>query len=130
MSLVPAGSRYLLVAATCMIAHNLIVIGADSIGIAMPIAVFISFCVVVLLGFALHSRYTFAVKGDGRSLIRYAAAMALNVPLNILLLWLMLELMRWPMTIASPAATIVMLAVNFFASRWAIAARDPSGAAA
>jgi putative flippase GtrA len=123
MSFITAGSRYLVVAAICMIAHNLIVIGGDSAGLQMPVAVFISFCVVVLLGFALHSRYTFSVKGDGRSLLRYTAAMALNLPFNILLLWLLFDLMRWPMVVASPVATLIMLAVNFFASRWAIAPR-------
>lgn len=129
MSLIPAGSRYLMVAAICMITHNAIVIGGDAAGLAMPVAVFISFCVVVLLGFVLHSRFTFAVKSDGRSLIRYTAAMALNLPLNIALLWLLFERMHWPMIIASPVATIVMLVVNFFASRWAIAARRPGEAA-
>ena len=130
MSLVPAGSRYLAVAAICMIAHNLIVIGGDLAGLFMPVAVCISFCVVVLLGFALHSRYTFAVKGGGRSLLRYTAAMALNLPFNIVLLWLLFDLMAWPMVVASPVATLVMLAVNFFASHWAIAARRPGSEAA
>jgi putative flippase GtrA len=130
MSLIPTGSRYLVVAAICMITHNAIVIGGDAVGIVMPVAVSISFGIVVLLGFFLHSRYTFAVKGDGRSLLRYTAAMALNLPLNILLLWLLFDLMRWPMVVASPVATIVMLAVNFFASRWAITARGPGGEAA
>jgi putative flippase GtrA len=127
VSLIPTGSRYLVVAAICMITHNLIVIGGDAAGLYMPVAVCISFCVVVLLGFVLHSRYTFAVKGDGRSLLRYTAAMALNLPLNILLLWLLFDLMRWPMIIASPVATLVLLAVNFFASRWAITAHRPGG---
>jgi putative flippase GtrA len=130
MSLIPTGSRYLVVAAICMVTHNAIVIGGDALGLYMPLAVTISFCVVVLLGFVLHSRFTFSVKGDARSLLRYTAAMALNLPLNILLLWLLFDLMRWPMVVASPVATVVMLAVNFFASRWAIAARGPGGEAA
>ena len=123
MSLIPTGSRYLVVAAICMVTHNLIVIGGDAAGLAMPVAVTISFCLVVLLGFALHSRYTFSVKGDLKSLGRYTAAMALNLPFNIALLWLLSELTHWPMDIRSPVATVVMLAVNFFASRWAIAGR-------
>jgi putative flippase GtrA len=130
MSLVPNGSRYLVVAAICMISHNLIVIGGDAAGIPMPVAVTISFCIVVLIGFVLHSRYTFSVKGDVRSLLRYTAAMALNLPLNIALLWLLFEQLHWPMLIASPVATLVLLIVNFFASRWAIAGRDPKGRAA
>jgi putative flippase GtrA len=117
----PLISRYALTAAACMILHNIIMISGDAAGLAMPVAVFISFCLCVLLGFALHSRYTFAVEGDARGLLRYTFAMAANVPLTIALLWFFLTLLSLPMAAASPAATAVLLVVNFFASRWAIA---------
>ena len=119
--------RYGLVAATCMGAHNLVMIVADRVGVVMPLAVLISFCLVVLLGFALHSRFTFAVRGDLASLLRYAAAMAANLPLTILLLWLLADLLCWPMALAAPVATIVLVVVNFFASRWAIVSRARQG---
>ena len=120
-------SRYALTAAACMIMHNVIMIGGDAIGLAMPVSVLLSFCICVLLGFGLHSRYTFAVRGDGPALLRYTLAMAANVPLTILLLWFFFTLLRLPMTIASPGATLVLLAVNFFASRWAIAGSGRQG---
>jgi putative flippase GtrA len=123
----PVISRYALTAAACMIMHNVIMIAGDAAGLAMPVAVLLSFCVCVLLGFALHSRYTFAVRGDGAGLLRYTLAMAANVPLTILLLWLFLTFLRLPMAVASPAATLVLLVVNFFASRWAIAGRGRQG---
>jgi len=126
----PVISRYALTAAACMIMHNVIMIAGDAAGLAMPVAVLLSFCVCVLLGFALHSRYTFAVRGDGAGLLRYTLAMAANVPLTILLLWLFFTFLRLPMAVASPAATLVLLVVNFFASRWAIAGRRRQGTAA
>jgi len=126
MSALPVAPRYILVAGACMVAHNAIMIGGDAAGLAMPVAVAVSFCVCVLLGFALHSRFTFAAKGEARALLRYTAAMALNLPATILLLWLFFALLRWPMALAAPAGTLVLLIVNFFASRWAIAARRPA----
>ncbi|HYD12651.1 MAG TPA: GtrA family protein [Allosphingosinicella sp.] len=116
----PLASRYALTAAACMVTHNLVMIAGDAAGIVMPVAVLLSFCLCVLLGFFLHSRYTFAVAGDARSLLRYTVAMAANVPLTIVLLWLFLVSLHLPMAAASPAATLVLLVVNFFASRWAI----------
>ena len=116
----PVISRYALTAAACMVMHNVIMIGGDAVGLVMPVCVLLSFCVCVLLGFALHSRYTFAVRGDGPALLRYTIAMAANVPLTILLLWFFFTLLRLPMALASPGATLVLLVVNFFASRWAI----------
>jgi putative flippase GtrA len=119
--------RYGLVAALCMATHNLVMIAADRAGVAMPVAVLLSFGLVLLLGFALHSRFTFAVRGDLASLLRYAAAMAANLPLTILLLWLLVDLLAWPMVLAAPVATIVLVVVNYFASRWAIVSRARKG---
>lgn len=120
--------RYGLVASVCMITHNVVMIAGDGIGLAWPLAVAISFGIVVLIGFVLHSRYTFSVGGDVRALFRYTLAMASNLPLTILLFWLLVDQLAWPMAVAAPVATVVMLAVNFFASRWAIVPRRQHGA--
>ena len=127
---VPTAYRYVLVSGTCLVVHNIVMIAGDSAGFAMPISLTTSFCIVVLLGFWLHSRFTFAVRGGAASLLRYTAAMATNLPLTFILLWLFAEMLRWPMIVAAPAATLILVIVNFFASRWAIGSRRPHGAEA
>jgi putative flippase GtrA len=122
--------RYGAVAGICMVAHNLIVIGASRAGMAMPVAVTISFGAVAALGFVLHSRFTFAVPGHPGSFLRYVAGMASNLPLTILLLWVLADLLRLPMEAAAPAGTALLVAVNFFISRWAITSGPRNGAPA
>ena len=112
--------RYGLVSGLCLVVHNAIMIGGDRLGLVMPASVGISFVTVVLIGFVLHSRYTFAVTRGAGSLLRYTVAMAANVPLTLVLLWLFTAVLHWPMTVASPVATLVLIVINFFASRWAI----------
>jgi hypothetical protein len=43
----------------------------------------------------------------------YGAAMALNLPLSIALLFMLISLAGLPMTIAAPAATILLTAFNY-----------------
>jgi putative flippase GtrA len=121
------GGRYALVAGCCLVTHNLVMILGDHAGAPMPPLLLISFGVVVLLGFTLHSRFTFETQSDGRSLLRYTGAMAANLPVTFVLLWLFLNLFGWPMVIASPATTALMLILNFFASQWAITAGRQKG---
>lgn len=127
MSPVLVGGRYALVAGACLVTHNLVMIVGDQAGIAMPLLVVLSFAIVVVLGFSLHSRFTFAVQADARSLLRYAGAMAANMPVTIALLWLFCTILHWPMAIAAPTATVLLVVANFFASQWAIVAGRERG---
>lgn len=120
--------RYALVSAVCLLTHNLVLILGSWAGLVMPVAVALSFCTVLLLGFTLHARFTFAVHGDVRAFLRYAAAMAGNVPLTLLLLWGMVDLGGWAMAIAAPVSTLVLVIFNFATSRWAMLRGAPEGA--
>lgn len=112
--------RYALVGAVCAVAHNLIVIGLDLWRVHYAAASVISYIVVVLLGFALHTRFTFAVTPGLRSFARYAVAMAANYPLTIGLLFVMVDVAHAPVSVAAPVATVVLVGWNYIASRWAI----------
>jgi putative flippase GtrA len=118
----PATSlRYVLVAAACLAMHNAIMIAGDWGGLSMLEAAVASFCIMVVLGYVLLSAFVFQGERTWRGFWRYTGVMAANFPLSTGLLWLFFDLADQPMAIAAPAATVVMVLVNYAASRWAIA---------
>ncbi len=123
--------RYLLVGGLCAAVHNAIMIGGAALGLHYVISTVASYVVVVVLGFLLHSHFTFSVGPELRSFLKYAAAMALNYPIWLVLMFLLNDRGGLPMAIASPVGTVLMLAWNFAVSRWAIlkpvTAAAPSG---
>ena len=127
MTALRTGTRYLLVAGVCMIAHVAVMIVADGAGMVMPAAMLLSFLLTGAIGFALHCRFTFAAAARDCAMLRYYLAMAPNLPASTLLLWVLNGLLGWPMPIAAPAGAVTMTLVNFLTSRWAITGR--SGAA-
>jgi putative flippase GtrA len=86
----------------------------------------ISYTVVVLLGFALHTRFTFLEKPELRAFAKYAAGLAFNYPIWVVLMFLLNDIARIPMLFSSPIGTGLMLVWNFAVSRWAILRRPGS----
>lgn len=120
MSVWRTPSRFVLVGLVCAVAHNAIMIGGDRAGLHYALASLVSYVVVVVLGFALHVRFTFQQTPSFGSFARYGVTMAANYPATIALLFLMCDLAHWPIAVAAPVATVLMMAWNFAASRWAI----------
>jgi putative flippase GtrA len=118
-------TRFAIVGLLCAVTHNAILLAADLWHIHYALSCAISFVVVVLLGFVLHIRYTFQRPATAPSFWRYAMSMAANYPATLALLFLMCDVIRWPVAIAAPTATALLFAANFFASRWAIVRRPP-----
>jgi putative flippase GtrA len=123
MSMPETGARYLAVSALCMATHVAIMIAADRAGIDLFPALALSFCTVVLLGYALHTRFTFAVARAPGGLVRYAGAMATALPLASAFLWIYSCLCGLPMWVAAPAGAATMLLVNYGAAHWALKRR-------
>lgn len=119
-------ARFLSVGLVCAGVHNAIVIGAGLAHIHYAVACAISYAVVVVLGFALHVRFTFEVAPTQPAFLRYAAGMAANYPITLALLFLMCDVGHWPVAIAAPLATVLLFVWNFLASRWAIAGAPAS----
>jgi putative flippase GtrA len=120
------GARYVAVSALCMATHVAIMIVADRAGIDLLPALALSFCTVVLVGYALHTRFTFAVARAPGGLLRYTGAMATTLPLASALLWLYSRWCGWPMWVAAPAGAATMLIVNYIAAHWALVRRPQS----
>lgn len=124
MSLFKTSTRYAIVGLICAAAHNAILLVADRWLIHYVASCVLSYVVVVVLGFALHVRFTFAQQPTWGAFQRYALSMAANYPITLVLLFLMRDRAGWPMAAAAPTATIVLFAWNYFASRWAIVGRQ------
>jgi putative flippase GtrA len=122
--------RFLLVGGLCALVHNAIMIGGAALGLHYVVSTLISYVVVVLLGFFLHSHFTFSVGPELRSFAKYALGMSLNYPFWLVLMFVFCNVGRLPMIIASPLGTCVMVLWNFAVSRWAILKRAPEPASA
>ncbi|PSJ41671.1 GtrA family protein [Allosphingosinicella deserti] len=124
MSMPAKSLRYLTVSAVCWVIHNATMIAGDAAGLPLLASIAASFAIVVVVGYLLHSRYTFETSNGPGSFVRYVLAMLPNFPLSAALLWLLSKAIGLPMVVAAPLATMVMLAVNYFGSRWAITMPD------
>jgi putative flippase GtrA len=124
MTAVGLPSRFLAVGLLCAVTHNAIMLGADRWHIHYAVSSAVSYAVVVLLGFALHVRFTFQQQPSLEAFWRYALSMAANYPFTLALLFILCDGAGLSVTIAAPVATVLMMAWNFLASRWAIVRRS------
>lgn len=111
---------YLLVGGTCALLNSAILVIGDRLHAPLAASIAASFTIVCLVGYLLHAAVTFGTPANRQGLLRYILAMAASLPLSVALLWLFARTLVWPMTIAAPAATAVMLVINFLLSRWAV----------
>lgn len=119
----PRLGSYGAIAALCIALHFIVMMTGDAIGVHYVFATTVSFVLCVLVGYALHSRYTFSVPPGTAGLARYTTAMALNFPLSIVTVWFFHDLLNQPMLVAAPASTLTTAIYNFLSSRWAITGR-------
>ena len=114
------------VSAICLGLHNLILIASDAAAIGYRCALLASFAIVVVVGFFLHSRYTFRTAMTWSGFARYAVALVANIPMQWVLLWALIDRIHLSMLTAAPVSTISMVAINFTASRWALRPSRPA----
>lgn len=111
---------YGLIAGLCALINIAILIAGDRMGMHFAVSTALSFAACVVVGYALHCRFTFNAPASRSGLARYTLAMALNYPIALLGVWLVHEFLRTPMIVAAPVVTFALTAYNFVSSRWAI----------
>ena len=111
---------YLLVSALCLVAHNLVINVMYGLGFHLISAVIVSFVVVVPIGYLFHCRLTFREQLYWFRFQKYAGAMAGNIPLSYINIWFLHEVAGLKIVWSSLSASIIMVAVNYLLSRWAI----------
>ena len=116
--------RFFMVGLTCALLHNAIMIVGDWFGLHYVASSFISFAIVVVVGYRLHSGWTFrAAERSGPSFARYALVASANLPMALAGMFLLVDLAGLTVPIASPLLTVVLFAMNFVGNRWALKAR-------
>ncbi len=116
--------RFLLVGGACAATYNAIVISGAWLGIHYLISTLFSYVVVVILGYLLHSRFTFVERTNLASFVRYAIAMAANLPLSLILMFSLCDVGGVSVAVASPVTTALLVVWNYGASRWAIGGKS------
>lgn len=116
--------RFLGVGLACAVLHNVIMIAGDAAGWHYAASSVVSLVVVTVFGYQLHSRWTFsdAVRSQ-TSFWRYAVTVSANYPLSLLGLFVFVDLLGVSVPVASLVVTVILLAFNFTANRWALRVR-------
>ena len=113
--------RFFTVGLACGLLHNAIMIGGDWLGLHYVASSFVSFAIVVAVGYWLHSGWTFPDASRGRMpFARYAFTMAANLPLSLAGMFALVDLAGLSVALAAPAVTVGLAAFNFAAGRWAL----------
>lgn len=113
-------AHYAAIAALCAALHFAVMMAGDALGVHYAVLVTLSFAACVVVGYLLHCRFSFGVAPQLPEFARYVAAMILNYPLTLLIIWLLHEAMGLSMLIAAPASTVLLTAYNFVSTRWAV----------
>jgi putative flippase GtrA len=114
--------RYGLVAGTCLVIHNTVVIAGDAAGLPLLLSVMLSFTVVVTVGYVLHSRVTFERSLTWGRFERYVVVAAMSIPASFVTLWFWSVALRLAMIWAAPIASLCTTLFNYLIYRWAITA--------
>lgn len=117
-------ARALAVGLTCALVHNAIMIAGDWIGLHYAVSLVFSFLIVVVIGYWLHSGWTFTAAVRSRSSFRrYAVVASANYPVSLAGMFVFVDLVGLSVPVASPIVTVLLFAMNFLGNRWALKAQ-------
>lgn len=118
--------KFLAVSGLCAILTNGLVILCVRWGLGTAAASALAFGPVLIVGYALHSLFTFSERGARLSLVRYAVSIALNFPIWTGGLFVLRDLLKVPIVIAAPVMTCLLFVWNFASANWAVLGRAPA----
>lgn len=106
-------SRYTQVGLLCALLNNLIVFAMDHAGYQYVAAVCAAFALVTLIGYLLHSTYTFGVSASRAGALRFVGASLTSFPLSLGSMFVMCGGMGLSASVAMPIATVLLFAWNY-----------------
>ncbi|MFI4973002.1 MAG: GtrA family protein [Caulobacterales bacterium] len=112
--------RYLIVAGLCAAVVNGVMIAGAALRVHYLASSLVAFAAAAVLGFVMHSRFTFSVATGLRSFIAYAGALLLNFPIWFLVMFVLCDLARTPVPVASVVDTLLLFGWNYLIARWTI----------
>lgn len=111
--------RFFTVGFACALLHNAIVIAGDWAGLHYAASLSCSLVIVGVLGYRLHTSWTFPwATRSPMSFARYAAIVSASYPVSLAGMFLFVDRLRLPVPVATPTVTILLAGVSFFANRW------------
>lgn len=116
--------RYLWGGAICALLHNALVIGLASAAIPYAVALVVSFCITVPIGYLFHSSVTFCEPRSWGRLVRFVGGSLAGFGWSAVLMIGMHNGLGLPIVLATPLATLLLFLWNFVAARWAIVRND------
>jgi putative flippase GtrA len=117
----PRFVRYVGVGAICAVLNNIVLIAIVGTGFGYLPGLMIICLPMLVIGFALHTILTFEVKPTASAFLRYSLAMLANYPMWIAGLFMLCDVMKLPILIASPVGTLFLFFWNYVSTHWAIA---------
>lgn len=115
--------RAFVVGLICAVVHNAIMIGGDYAGLHYALSLLISFLIVVVIGYRLHSGWTFRSAERSRATFtRYVVIASANLPSSFAGMFVFVNLIGLSVPVASPIVTVLLFGMNFMGNRWALKA--------
>ena len=114
--------RFVVVGGVCAVLSNIAVIVLVPAGFGIVTASLISFAPVLLVGYVLHTTFTFRRGPSWGSFARYSLGVAANFPIWVSALYVLCDLLKISITIAAPATTALLFLWNYLSGVWAFAA--------
>jgi len=112
-------SRFVLVGGLCALLSNASVIVLVQHGFTGVIASLLAFGPILLIGYALHSAFTFAAQPSRLTFTRYTLATLANFPIWAALLYILCDVLKASIAIVAPTATALVFIWNYISARWA-----------
>lgn len=112
--------RYVAVGSLCALLSNAAVILLVRHGFRGVVASLLAFPPILLVGYALHSIFTFGAPATRVTFGRYALAVATNFPAFAVLLFIFCDVLKVPVGVVAPAATALIFLWSYVAARWAL----------
>jgi putative flippase GtrA len=115
--------RALIVGGALAVLHNAIMIAGDWFGLHYAVSLALSFVILVLLGYRLHSTWTFkGAERSGSSFGRYLLVASANYPFSLAGMFVFVDLAGLSVPLAAPIVTVLMFVANLLGNRWALRA--------
>lgn len=112
-------SRFTVVGALCAVLSNAAVIALVRHGVGSLLASLLAFGPVLIVGYVLHSAFTFGTQPSRVTFVRYTLATVANFPVWAALLFLFGDVLHVSITLLAPAATLLIFLWNYLATHWA-----------
>jgi hypothetical protein len=112
--------RYLGVAAICAVVSNILLISIVNAGLGYLSATALTLFPMFFIGYGLHAGVTFKTKPSFIAFLRYCFTMLAAVPLWVAIIFVLYDVIKLPIVIASPVGTVIVFLWNYVSTHWAL----------